>query len=155
MLNKKDLIMDLYYNQKLKQCEVAEKLNVSKQYVSRIVKEDERFLKRKEGQKQENAEKRKLYMKDYHKNYVRTKKKDDVYEQLQAQLKQDTLELSYYNNISDYDFAKWNSSAYHTNGKGNLVLNRNLSISSDLPKSINKNIKVKTQKYKRIYCYSR
>ena len=63
--------------------------------------------------------------------------------------------LSYSNNtISDYTFAKWNSNAYHTNKKGNLVLNRGLKVGSDVPKSINMNIKVPTQKNKNKYCYS-
>ena len=40
-----------------------------------------------------------------------------------AQQIQDSMELSFNNNnISDYTFAKWNSSAYHTNTKGNLVI---------------------------------
>ena len=60
-----------------------------------------------------------------------------------AQQKQDSMELSFSNNIiSDYAFAKWNSSAYHTNSKENLVLNRNLKVGFDVPKSINMNIKV-------------
>lgn len=57
--------------------------------------------------------------------------------------------------ISDIDFAKWNPNAYHTNKKGNLALNRGLKIGSDVPKLINMNIKVPTQKYKTKYYYSR
>ena len=89
------------------------------------------------------------------KTYNRPKKEDLAYQQMIAQLEQDILELSFKNNnISDYAFAKWNSSAYHTNSKGNLVLNRNLKVGFDVPKSINTNIKVPTQKYKHKYCYS-
>ena len=72
-----------------------------------------------------------------------------------AQQKQDSMELSYSSqNISDYTFAKWNSSAYHTNTKGNLVIDRNLKVEFDVPKSINMNIKVPTQKYKNRCVYS-
>ena len=38
---------------------------------------------------------------------------------------------------------------------GITVLNRGLKVGSDVPKSINMNIKVPTQKYKNKYCYSR
>ncbi len=48
---------------------------------------------------------------------------------------------------SDYAFAKWNSSIYHRNKKGNLILDKKIKVSADVPKSINMNIKVPTQKY--------
>lgn len=93
-------------------------------------------------------------MKEYFKSYDRPKKEDNSYEQLQALLYQDSLELSYSNrNINDYAFAKWNISAYHRNNKGNLVLNKGLNVGFDVPKTINMNIKVPTQKYKN-RCYS-
>ena len=155
-MNNKEQILDLFYNQNLKQCEIVKQLNLSKQYVSKIVRADKRYTKVKEFRKQENAEKRKTYMKNYFKDYERPKKQDDSYIELMALLEQDTIELSYFNNtISDYAFAKWNSNAYHINKKGNLVLNRGLKVGIDVPKSINMNIKVPTQKYKNKYCYSR
>lgn len=155
-MNNKEQILDLFYNQNLKQCEIVKQLNLSKQYVSKIVRADKRYTKVKEFRKQENAEKRKIYMKNYFKDYERPKKQDDSYIELMALLEQDIRELSYsYNTISNYAFAKWSPDAYHTNKKGNLVLNRGLKVGSDVPKSINMNIKVPTQKYKNKYCYSR
>ena len=71
-----------------------------------------------------------------------------------AHQKQEAMELSYTNNnMSDYALAKW-SSIYHTNSKGNLVIDRKLKVGFDVPKSINMNIKVPTQKYKNRYIYS-
>ena len=155
-MNNKEQILDLFYNQNLKQCEIVKQLNLSKQYVSKIVRADKRYTEVKEFRKQENAEKRKLYMKNYFKDYERPKKQDDSYIELLALLEQDAIELSYSNNtISYYAFAKWNQNAYHINKKGNLVLNRGLKVGIDVPKSINMNIKVPTQKYKNKYCYSR
>ena len=120
-----------------------------------MVRADSRIKQEKECRKQTNSEKRKIYMQNYFKTYNRPKKEDLAYQQMIAQLEQDILELSFKNNnISDYAFAKWNSSAYHTNSKGNLVLNRNLKVGFDVPKAINMNIKVPTQKYKHKYCYS-
>lgn len=72
-----------------------------------------------------------------------------------AQQIQDSMELSFNNNnISDYTFAKWNSSAYHTNTKGNLVIYRKLKVEFDVTKSVNMNIKIPTQKYKNRCVYS-
>ena len=39
--------------------------------------------------------------------------------------------------------------AYHRNSKGNLIIDRRLKVGSDVPKSINMNIKIPTQKYKK------
>lgn len=154
-MSNKDKILDLFYNEHLKQKEIAEIVGTSTQYVSKVVRADSRINQEKEYRKQTNSEQRKIYMQNYFKTYNRPKKEDLVYQQMIAQLEQDILELSFKNNIiSDHAFAKWNSSAYHTNSKGNLVLNRNLKVGFDVPKSINMNIKVPTQKYKHKYCYS-
>lgn len=154
-MSNKDKILDLYYNEHLKPKEIADIVGTSTQYVSKVVRADSRINQEKECRKQTNSEKRKIYMQNYFKTYNRPKKEDLAYQQMIAQLEQDILELSFSNNIiSDYAYAKWNSSAYHTNSKGNLVLNRNLKVVFDVPKTINMNIKVPTQKYKHKYCYS-
>ena len=154
-MSNKDRILDLYYNEHLKQKEIADIVGTSTQYVSKVVRADKRNKEEKEKRKIENSENRKVYMQEYFKTYNRPKKDDNSYEQMVAQQRQDSLELSFSNNIiSDYAFAKWNSSAYHTNSKGNLVLNRNLKVGFDVPKSINMNIKVPTQKYKNRCVYS-
>jgi predicted DNA-binding protein YlxM (UPF0122 family) len=155
--NKQEDILDLYYNKHLKQNEIAKIVGTSNQYVSKIVKADFRYKQEKENRKTDNAEKRKQYLKDYFENYDRPKKKkDNSYEQLQALHEQASRELSYTNNnISDYAFAKCNPNAYHRNSKGNLVLVKGLKVGADVPKSINMNIKVPTQKYKQRCCFTR
>ncbi len=153
MENRKN-ILDLYFNKHLKQKEIATIVGVSKQYISKVIKADSRCKEEKQTRKDENAIKRKDYLKEYYKNYDRPKKEDNSYEQLQALLYQDSLELSYSSsNINDYAFAKYNLSIYHRDKNGNLKLNRGIKVGSDVPKSINMNIKVPTQKYK-YRCYS-
>lgn len=133
----KEQILDLYYNQHLKQNEIAKIIGTSNQYVSKIVKSDNRINSEKEKRKLENKEKRTIYLQEYFKTYNKPKKEDTLYQELQELQKQDALELSYTSfTISDYNFAKWNLSAYHTNKKGNLVLNRNVVTGYDVPKSI-------------------
>lgn len=154
-MENKENILDLYYNKHLKQKDIATIVGVSKQYVSKIIKADSRCKEEKQIRKDNNAIKRKNYMKEYFKSYDRPKKEDNSYEELQALLNQDSLELSYYcSNINDYAFVKWNSSAYHTNNKGNLVIDRKLKVGFDVPKSVNMNIKIPTQKYKNRCVYS-
>lgn len=148
-MDTKEQILDLYYNQHLKQKEIAKIVGKSNPYISKIVRADSRNKREKENRKKENAKNRKDYLQDYFKNYLRPKKNDNSYEQLLALLKQDVLELSYgCNELSDYAFAKWNSSAYHTDKKGNLVIDKKLNVGFDVPKSVNRNVKVPTQKHK-------
>lgn len=153
-MNTKEQILDLYYNEHLKQNEIDKIVGKSCPYVSKVVKTDNRNKQEKETRKTTNAENRKIYLQNYFKTYNRRKKDDNSYEQMLAQQKQDSMELSYSNNtLSDYALAKW-SSIYHTNSKGNLVIDRKLKVGSDIPKSINMNIKVPTQKCKKRYVYS-
>ena len=77
-----------------------------------------------------------------------------LYEFVKQQHIEASKELSYSSEMSDLAYRKWNPSAYHTNSKGNLVIDRKLNVGSDVPKSINRNIKIPTQKYKKKYCYS-
>ena len=139
----------------LKQNEIAKIVETTTQYVSKVVRTDKRNIEEKEKRKKENSENRKIYLQEYFKTYNRPKKDDNSYEQMIAQQIQDSMELSFSNsNISDYAFVKWNSSAYHTNNKGNLVIDRKLKVGFDVPKSVNMNIKIPTQKYKNRCVYS-
>ena len=148
--DRKEKILDLFFNEHLKQINIAQILDVSKQYVSKILKADSRYAEAKQNKLKENAIKRKEYLTEYFKTYQRPKDEDNSYEQMKAQQNQDSLELSYYNSgyINDYAFAKWNLSAYHRNKKGNLILNKDLKVGFDVPRTVNMNIKVPTQKYK-------
>ena len=153
-MENRENILDLYFNKHLKQIEIATIVGVSKQYVSKVIKADSRCKKEKQTRKDENAIKRKDYLKEYYKNYDKSKIEDNSYEQLQALLYQDSLELSYSSsNINDYAFAKYNSSIYHRDKNGNLKLNKGIKVGNDVPKTINMNIPVPTQKYK-YRCYS-
>ena len=153
-MENRENILDLYFNKHLKQKEIATIVGVSKQYVSKVIKADSRYAEEKQTRKDENAIKRKDYLKEYYKNYDRPKIEDNSYEQLQALLYQDSLELSYSSsNINDYSFAKYNSSIYHRDKNGNLKLNKGIKVGSDVPRTINMNIPVPTQKYK-YRCYS-
>ena len=150
-MEKQENILDLYYNKHLKQKDIAVIVGVSKQYVSKIVKSDNRFQTEKQNRKNENVIKRIDYMKEYFKSYKRPKNEDNSYEQLQALLKQDAIELSYVNGMSDYAFAKANPSIYHRDKKGNLKLIKGINVGFDVPKSLNMNIHIPTQKYKKRY----
>ena len=140
-LNKKERILDLYFNKHLKQTEIAEKVNASQQYISKIIKKDEKYENEKSSRKSSNAEKRKIAQAEYQKNYVRKKDKDIAYEQLIAQQRQDALELSYNSHpLSNYAFKKANSSIYtYDSIKNQFVMIRGIKAGFDAPKRISMN----------------
>lgn len=155
----KDNIKEAYFTQGKSQKQIAEEFEIKQGTVSKIVNADSRILEFKKQKHQQSLENTKAYQKEYWNNYNRPKKantnKED-YEKLQALLAKDAMQESvnpHY--ISDYVYAKWNLGAYHTNKNGNLVVDRKLNVGYDIPKSVNMNIKVPTQKYKSKYCFSR
>ena len=152
IMETREEIIEMYYTNHLKQVDIAKLLSVSKQYVSEVIKADSRYKEEKEFRKKLNAEKRIQYLQDYFKTYCRSKKEDVTKEELQAIHNQDVMELSYYSEMSDEQFARNNLSIYHTNKAGNLIVDPKIVISSDVPKKINRNRKVPTQRYK--YCFS-
>lgn len=140
-MDKKEQILDLYFNMHLKQTKIAEKVNASQQYISKIIKKDEKYEDEKSSRKSSNAEKRKIAQAEYQKNYVRKKDKDITYEQLLAQQRQDALELSYNSHpLSNYAFKKANSSIYtYDSIKNQFVMIRGIKAGFDAPKRISMN----------------
>lgn len=141
-MERKEQILDLYFNHHLQQTEISKQLQVSQQYISKIVKKDERFKTEKDYRKSQNAEKRKVYQKEYQKNYIRKKEEDLSFQQLQAQLALDSKELSYSpHNLSTYALKKANSSIYAYDKKRNqYVMLKGIKSSIDLPKRIKASI---------------
>ncbi len=80
-VDNKEKILDLFFNEHLKQIDIAKMLDISKQYVSKIVKADSRYAESKQNKLKENAIKRKEYLKDYYKTYKKPKQEDNSYEQ--------------------------------------------------------------------------
>lgn len=137
-MEKKEQILALYFNKHLKQKEISDIVNVSQQYISKTIKEDGRYEQEKSYRKSINAEKRKIAQAEYQKNYIRSSKKDMIYEQLLELQKQDTIELSYNAHpLSDYACKKTNSSIYYYDSKKNqYVMQRGIKASVDLPRRI-------------------
>lgn len=134
-MSNKEKIIDLFFNKHLKPIDIALELNVSNSYVSKIIKKDFRYYEEKNQRKQQNKLKHKEQTIEYMK--LKQKSNRDSYEALKAQLKQDAEELSYYFDISDCSFRKFNASAYKYNAKKNrFEIDRKLTVSIDVPKAV-------------------
>lgn len=153
-IDNKNYILDKYYNEHDKPTDIAKELNVHPSYITKIIKNDTRYIKEKEYRAEISRENRKIAKRDWIRNKRQSESDKQLYEFVKQQHIEASKELSYSSEMSDLAFIKWNSSAYHRNSKGNLVIDKKLKVGSDIPKSINMNIKIPTQKYKKKYCYS-
>lgn len=113
-MDKKDKILKLYYDENLKMVEIANRIGVSKQYVSKIIKKDDRYQYKKEKLKQESK---------IRKNQYTNRKVKELREEknrIEAEVKQKHLQAtrelsSGYPIINNRAFRKWNASAYKYN----------------------------------------
>ena len=119
-----------------------------------IIKADTRYIQEKEYRAKISKENRKISKREWIRNKRQNDADKELYEFVKQQHIEASKELSYITEMSDLAYRKWNSSAYHRNKKCNLVIDRKLKVGSDVPKSVNMNIKIPTQKYKKKYCYS-
>ena len=133
----KDNILNLFYIEHIKVKEIAEGVNSSSAYITKIVKQDDRYMKEKEYRKAISKDKRKLAQNQFAKNKREERKIEDNYLALQAQHEQDARELSKSKHLSNENYRKWNSSAYKYNpSKRRYEFDERLGRSIDVPKYI-------------------
>lgn len=141
MKSNKDEILRLYFDEKLKQVEIAKRLCISENAVSKTLKKDKRFTKEKNIRKQTNKKKHNKKIQ----NIVEAKRKvikqknnvDDLV--LKAMHEQASLELSGpKKSISNRAFRDWNSSIYLYNDRREKYLLKNgINVGFDVPRKIN------------------
>ncbi len=131
-------ILEKYFQDKMKQKDIANELNVSKYKVSRVVTKDERYIKEKERRKKENRRKNKKETKEYIKNERKRRNDNLSYEQLKQAHIQATMELSGgRKEINNINFRNWNTSAYRYDQKSqSYKLRKEINAGSDVPKKI-------------------
>ena len=154
IINNKKYILDKYYEEHEKPSAIAKEFDVHPSYITKVIKADTRYIQEKEYRAKISKENRKISKREWIRNKRQNEADKELYEFVKQQHIEASKELSYIPEMRDLAYRKWNSSAYHRNKKGNLVIERKLKVSSDVPKSINMNIKIPTQKYKKKYCYS-
>lgn len=111
-MSNKEKIIALFFEDKLSIIEIANKLHITKQYVSKIVRQDSRYANERENRKSKNKEKQKQRVK----NYIYNKRKKERQERLNAIVEmqhiQASCELSGRKTINNRAFRNWNSSIY-------------------------------------------
>ena len=135
----KDEILDLFFDKKMKQKDIAELLNIAKSTVSKIVSKDSRFITEKSLRKANNKVKRN---KDIQRRVEQNRKKvqfknnsdDLILKQMHSQA---SMELSKRSHLSNENYRKWNKTAYNYNpSKKRFEFDENVGRSYDVPKYI-------------------
>ena len=139
----KEKILELYFNEKMLQKEIAKKLNISTSIVSRTLSRDSRFIEKKNRRKIANKVK---HNKDIQKR-VEQKRKDVQLKNYADELvlkkshRQASVELSDREHLTNENYRKWNYSAYKYNpSKRRYEFREELGRSYDVPKYIKEKI---------------
>lgn len=142
MSNKENIIV-LFFEEKLSIIEIADKLNITKQYVSKIVRKDIRYIEERENRKLKNKEKQKKRVKNYIYNKRRNERQERLNAIVEMQHIQASCELSERNTINNRAYRNWNSSIYvYNNSKKEYQIKEELKnkTSYAIPKKISWNI---------------
>lgn len=111
-MTKKEKIKTLYYEERLNIVIISEKLHISKQYVSKVIRNDTRYELEKTRRKDENA----IKQKQRNIQCIINKRKRIKAEQIDAYVEmqhfQATSELSGRRTINNRAFRNWNPSIY-------------------------------------------
>lgn len=116
-MSNKEKIIDLFFNKKLSIVEIAEKLNITKQYVSKIARQDLRYTQERENRKLKNKEKQKKRVKDYIYNKRKKERQERLNAMVEIQHIQASMELSGRNTINNRAYRNWNSGIYEYHNK--------------------------------------
>ena len=133
----KENIIELFYIEHLKVKEISEIVNTSSAYITKIIKQDARYLQEKEYRKNISKQKRKIDQNNFIKKKREQQRIEDNYSTVQAQHEQATRELSKTRHLSDENYRKWNYSAYKYNpSKRRYEFDETLGRAADVPKYI-------------------
>ena len=133
----KENIIELFYIEHLKVKEISEIVNTSSAYITKIIKQDARYLQEKEYRKNASKQKRKIDQNNFIKNKREQQRFEDNYSIVQAQHEQATRELSKSKHLSNENYRKWNCSAYKYNpSKRRYEFDETLGRAADVPKYI-------------------
>lgn len=137
-------ILKMYFEEHMKQKDIADYFKVSAESVSKVVRKDERYLSEKQRRHQEAKLRKAKYNKEYLETYERKKDKSDKqdYEKLQALLDSDASQMSRHSfGISTDAFVNSNLGAYKQDKDGNLILDDKIKTSYALPKKYKRKVK--------------
>lgn len=137
MKNQKETIINLFYIEHQIVKNIANTINTSSAYITKVIKNDSRYLEEKQYRKEISKEKRKVEKNNFIKKKREILRIEDNYSSVQAQHIQASMELSKAKHLSNESYREWNSSAYNYNpSKRRYEFDEELGRSYAVPKYI-------------------
>lgn len=139
MKDRKEIILNMYFVEKLRPVDIAKKLDISKSAVTQVLRKDKRYVQIKQERKSKNQKKHIEATKEH----IKTKRKiaqfknnaDDLI--LRNMHNQASAELSQTKKMTNMAFRNWNKSAYSYNEKKRrFEFREELGRAADVPKYI-------------------
>ena len=131
----KDKIIDLFFIKHIRPTDITKEIGVAKSYVTKIIKQDSRYIEEKERRKSKSKERHKIIKKDY----IQKKRQEEKQEYLamQKQIDRDNAFLSSKKEMNDIKFVKWNRSVYEYAKNGSdLVLREGINAGYNAPQRV-------------------
>lgn len=148
-MGKNEGIIRLFYEEHKRPTDIAEELEVSKSYITKVIKKDERYDEEKEYRKNKSKENHKACKRNYINKKRQAEKQE--YQAMIIQINKDNEYLSTKTQISDLDFAKWNRGMFqYDKNSSDLVLKRGFKFAFDVPKRVSNVINANCIRNKRI-----
>ena len=139
MKNRKEVILNMYFIEKLRPVDIAKKLDISKSAVTQVLQKDDRYKKEKEVRKKQNKIRHNKKTKEIIKKTRKIKQFKNRTEDLilKRMHNQASQELSKGKRLSNLAYRNWNTSAYSYNeAKRRYEFKEELGRSNDVPKYI-------------------
>ena len=128
-------ITRLFYDEHLRQTDIAKQIGVGKSYVTKIIQKDERYIEEKEYRAIQSRERHKVCKR----NYINKKRQADKqeYQAMIIQINKDNEYLSTKKKLSDETFSNWNRGMFdYDNHSSDLVLKNGINIGFDVPRRV-------------------
>ena len=137
MSNNRDLILKLYFTDKLRVVDISKQLEISKSAVTQVLQQDEKYIYEKEVRKKQNKIKHNQEIQKRVENKRKEKSSSD-FQILKIMHEQASLELSGgKKTISNRAYRDWNPSIYKYNEKCKCyMLKSGIKVGADVPKKI-------------------
>jgi len=149
-IGKNEDIIRLFYEEHKRPTDIAEELEVSKPYITKVIKKDERYDEEKEYRKNISKENHKACKRNYINKKRQTEKQE--YQAMIIQINKDNEYLSTKTQISDLSFVKWNRDIFrYDKNSSDLVLKKGFKFAFDVPKRVSNIVNASSVKSKRIY----
>lgn len=136
-MDKKAIILQLFFEQHKKVKDIASLIDVSSAYITKIIKTDERYDTEKLARKNATVERHRKVSFACVMRRREQKRNDNNYYILQEQHRQAAYELSGKRRLSNEKYRRWNSSAYtYCPTKVRYNFDNSLGRSADVPRYI-------------------